>query len=323
MSCAGAALIFVVCASPTDHGWRLAMWGAAQIVATLANVAIYRRFRRGGELRGTTEGARAARRFGAALTGIAWGLGGVLWPLRPSLEPGARDRVLLRGHRRGGDDDPRRRSRGLRAPDVHGGPAGRAVRALGQWWMSALMSWFLAGTLFIGTRNGRTLRESLSLRFENASSSGARSPRTRRPSPRAARPSARPRRERASSRPRATTSGSRSKRSRSSSTYSRASRSARARSASASLGALGRNDRRAARDARRAPRHLAARRRARGVGAEGVLAQNLFARGGHGGAPRRGRSARYNPSRARPDSHGAGRSRPRRAESCTTSRRTP
>jgi signal transduction histidine kinase len=166
-SAATMAIVFMVSCLASSSGWRLALWALAQGITLTTNLAVYAQFR-GAPLRQRPSAARYARRLGALLTGVAWGLGGVLWPLQPELGPSFALAFCYAG---------------LGAGAVYtlaGDPVAFVLVTLpailpdawfafpSLWWASMLMVAFLGSTFFVNLRSTQALRASLFLRFENA-----------------------------------------------------------------------------------------------------------------------------------------------------------
>lgn len=184
---AGGALIFGLTCYGDETGFGVVTFGLAHLASGLVNLAVYRRFAgaRGvwlgaGFLPGSAgrgeplviedvHRARTARRVGALTTGLAWGLGGVFWPLTPVPGPGFMLVFCYAGISAGA-------TMTLAADPVAYGLAvyiallPDLLSGLGQqhWWGSALILWFGVGTSLAMARNHRALRESFNLRFENA-----------------------------------------------------------------------------------------------------------------------------------------------------------
>jgi two-component system, sensor histidine kinase len=183
---AGGALVFGLTCYGAEAGFDVVTFGLAHLASGLVNLAAYRRFAGtrsvwagagfpGGAGRGEplviedVQRARTARRIGALTTGLAWGLGGVFWPLTPLPGPGFVLVFCYAGIAAGA-------TMTLAADPVAYGLAVYVallpdfLSGLGQhhWWGSALILWFGVGTSFAMVRNHRALRESFNLRFENA-----------------------------------------------------------------------------------------------------------------------------------------------------------
>lgn len=160
------ATIFVLGAIADLSDWRVFTWMGLQQLALVVNVAVLFAYRKG-RFADAPERARAFQRFGVVLAGAVWGVGSVLWPLEHAVGPGFALVFCYAGMCAGG------------ATTLAGDPVAYVLFATtalvpsvlasfpSLWWISALLVAFVLLTSYTVVQNERTLRESLSLRFEN------------------------------------------------------------------------------------------------------------------------------------------------------------
>lgn len=164
---AATATVFALGAIHDLTDRRLFLWMSVQFCVLVVNLAILGAYR-GGRFGDDAARARAYQRFGVLLAGSAWGLAGILWPVQVEAGPGFALVFCYAGMCAGG------------ATTLAGDPTAYAIFAVTSLapdvvagipelsWLSALMVAFAAITSVTVVRVGRTLRESLALRFENA-----------------------------------------------------------------------------------------------------------------------------------------------------------
>ena len=162
-----AATLFTLGVATIADAWRTTTWAAVSLASILVNLAIHRAYATG-RLGRSLVTHRAVRRLGVVATGLAWGAGGLLFPLRDELGPGFALVFCYAGLCAGA------------ATTMAGDPLSYVllcVTALSPdivlafptlWWVSALLVTFVLVTTRAVVRNARALETSLALRIENA-----------------------------------------------------------------------------------------------------------------------------------------------------------